>query len=82
MFPVLFEIHDFRTLPGEIQLIEIVIGVAAALGWLALYLRGKRDWLASGLNLIAFLVAHVVTGRLRPVSMAALRPLEPARPLG
>ena len=61
MFPVLFEIHDFRKLAGEIQLLEIIIGVGAALGWLALYLRGKRNWLASALNLISFLVLlHVV----------------------
>ncbi|MDH3592971.1 MAG: prolipoprotein diacylglyceryl transferase, partial [Planctomycetota bacterium] len=37
-------------------IIEIVIGIAAFLAWLALHLRGRRDWVAANLNTIAVLV--------------------------
>jgi len=35
---------------------EIIIGVACLLAWLALHLRGRKDWIAATLNMGAFLV--------------------------
>ncbi|MHC4932915.1 MAG: prolipoprotein diacylglyceryl transferase [Planctomycetota bacterium] len=56
MYPLLLRIPKAWDMPGMALLIEILVGLACLLAWLALHLRGRRNWLATTLNLAAFLV--------------------------
>ncbi len=56
MFPVLFDIPNAWEMAGSALTIEIVIGLVAFLAWLALHLKGRRDWVAANLNTVAVLV--------------------------
>ncbi len=56
MFPVLFEIPNaWKEMAGGALIVEIVLVVASLLGWIALSLRGRKTWVASALNLAAFI---------------------------
>jgi hypothetical protein len=56
VYPVLVDIPDAFTLPGGILVLEVLVGVACGLAWLALHLRGRKDWVATTLNMAAFVV--------------------------
>jgi phosphatidylglycerol:prolipoprotein diacylglycerol transferase len=73
LFPVLFDIPNAWAMPGGFLVAEIVVGLASLLAWLALHLRGRKDWLAATLNTVAILVA------LHLALSAVMRGPEPAR---
>jgi len=53
--PVLFEIPNaWKEMAGGALVLEIVLTVGSLLGWIALSLRGRKTWVASALNLAAF----------------------------
>ena len=41
--------------PGA-RWVEIAIGAVCGIGWIAMAIRGRKDWIASALNMVAFLV--------------------------
>jgi phosphatidylglycerol:prolipoprotein diacylglycerol transferase len=61
VFPILFRIPRFGDLSTGTIVLELALGAACLLGWLYLRTKGRKEGLASWLNLGAFLVvAHVV----------------------
>jgi len=56
LFPILFTVPDFSAMGVGSQILEVAVGLACALGWLALHLRRRHGAAASLLNLAAFLV--------------------------
>jgi phosphatidylglycerol:prolipoprotein diacylglycerol transferase len=65
LFPVLFEIPNAWSMSGGALVLEIVVGLACFLAWLALHLRGRRDWIAANLNTVAVLIGlHLVLSKV------------------
>jgi len=57
MYPILFQIPNaWSMMSASARIIEIAIGVACLAGWLVCLARKKEGWLASALNMGAFLV--------------------------
>ena len=66
MFPILFKIPNAWSMmsPGA-RWTEIAIGAVCGIAWIAMAVRGRKGWLASTLNMGAFLVIlHLVLSLL------------------
>jgi phosphatidylglycerol:prolipoprotein diacylglycerol transferase len=57
LYPILFEIPNRSALPAEIVAVEVVLGIACLLAWMALRTRAPKGWAATLLSTGAILVA-------------------------
>ena len=56
MLPVLFEIPNAKTMAGEWLVLEVVVGIACLLVWIALKLRQSDSWIGGAASTVAILL--------------------------
>jgi len=56
VFPVLFQIPNAKTMAGELLVLEVVVGIASLLVWIALKLRRSESWVGGAASTVAILL--------------------------